>query len=237
MNTLVKIALTTAIAASATSAMADGSKFYMGLGFGQAKNQDWLSKNDVYNAMDVVASVLDIDSVDGSLSASSGNSDTAWKIFAGYELNKNFAAELSYVDLGTFEAKGSATGDFYDAGNNYLFTGSGVVLAKGEAQAFTLDGVGKFSPAQWVELFGKVGVYQAKSENRKAVAFTDGVNVVADTYSNQDHTTGLHFGFGADFNVLEHVAIRAEWERFSDVQFFGADANVELMSISAIYKF
>jgi OOP family OmpA-OmpF porin len=70
--------------------------------------------------------------------------DTAWRIFGGYEINRNFAVELGYTDLGEVSAPG----------------------ASAEATAWELVGVGSFPVADRFSIYGKLGGYRADTEAR-----------------------------------------------------------------------
>src|SRR5690554_4822033 len=74
--------------------------FYLGTAIGQAK-----LKNDTLDWLD-------------DLGASTDDKDTAFKLFAGYQFNPNFAVEASYVDFGDFTASGMLTDGFNIASGN-----------------------------------------------------------------------------------------------------------------------
>jgi len=44
------------------------------------------------------------------------NSNSAWKVFGGYQFNKNFGVEASYVSIGTFNMSNGNSIDLYGAG-------------------------------------------------------------------------------------------------------------------------
>jgi OOP family OmpA-OmpF porin len=233
MNKFAKLALATAVAVCATNAMAEG--WYGGIGAGKTKVQNWNSTSDVLDAMDVGASELGIDGFSGKISASTDDSDTGWKIFGGYQFHPNFAVEMAYMDLGEVTAKGRASGNFFCGG--YCFTGSYDVNAKTEASALIFDGIAKTDLAPWMSVFGKLGVYQAKVEQKVKLSITDGIDSIGGSDSRDDSNTGLHFGVGADFPITQSVALRAEWERLSKVKSDESESDVDLLSVSAILKF
>ena len=70
--------------------------------------------------------------------------DTAWKIFGGYEINRNFAVELGYTNLGEVSRPGASV----------------------EATAWELVGVGSFPVADRFSIYGKLGGYRAETEAR-----------------------------------------------------------------------
>lgn len=234
---LVKLVLAAAVAASATTAVAETIHGYVGLGGGQTKVSDWVSKSDVIDWMGADADALGIDGFDGTVAASSDDSDSGWKVFGGIQFHPNFSVELAYLDLGEVAAKGNASGDFYCG--SYCFTGSHNAKAKAEASAWTLDYIVKFDPASWLGLFGRLGGYRAEVEQKATATFSDGVDSLSFSASTDDKSTGFHFGLGANFYITESIAIRAEWERLNKVEVDDgeAESDVDLLSVSAIYKF
>src|SRR5438477_157243 len=92
----VVVGLTAAVFAlpAAAQMMSDTSAFYAGAGFGQSKAKEWCSTA-------------------GGISCD--DRDTAWRAFGGYQLNRNFAAELGYTKLGGGDvALGPTPGDKSD---------------------------------------------------------------------------------------------------------------------------
>jgi len=68
--------------------------------------------------------------------------DTAWRILGGYQINRNFAAELGYHDLG------KAT-----AGSSTL-----------KANAWELVAIGAFPVANQFSVYGKLGGYRGEAK-------------------------------------------------------------------------
>lgn len=235
MQMLKKAALVAAITVSTTSAIADEAGWYLGFGAGRAETKDWVSKGEAEEILNAVGYELGLGGI-GTISSSSDNEDTAWKLFVGYQLGANFAVEAAYLDLGTTSAKSQFTGDFYDLGMNYVGSGSLSTKVEGETEMLTLDGVAMLSPTQWLDLFGKAGLYYAESELTASVTLADSFDSVTGRDSVEDNNTGVHFGVGANFNITDNVVIRAEWERFADVEVEDAESDIDLISLSAIYK-
>ncbi len=235
MKKLKKAAFATAIAVSATTVCAAETGWYFGLGGGNAETKDWVSKAEAEELLNIVGDELGLNGI-GTISSSSDSEDSAWKFFAGYQLGSNFAIEAAYLDLGSTSAKSQFSGDIYDYGMNYLGRGSVGTKVEGETTALTLDGIGKVSPAKWLELFGKAGLYYAESELKFSITLADSFDSITESDSIEDSNAGLHFGFGANFNITDNVVIRAEWERFADVEVEDAESDIDLISLSAIYK-
>lgn len=74
--------------------------------------------------------------------------DTAWRLFGGYQFHRNFAAELGLHHLG------EVTQNF----------------GTRDAMLWELVGVGSFPVANALSVYGKLGGYYGKSEFRSSVA-------------------------------------------------------------------
>src|SRR5712671_1575456 len=109
--------------AVALPAVAQEAKWYVGAGVGQAKFK---------GACDGVP-------------VSCKDDDTAWKLFGGYQFNRNFGAELGYADLGKSNANG-------------IISGIGV-NASAAVTAWDLVGVGSIPLGQSFAVYGKLGIY------------------------------------------------------------------------------
>jgi len=73
--------------------------------------------------------------------------DTAWRLFGGYQINRNFAAEIGYHNLGEV--------NFVQGDRN--------------AQVWELVGVGAWPVATALSVYGKLGGYYGKSELKSSV--------------------------------------------------------------------
>jgi OOP family OmpA-OmpF porin len=110
--------------------------------------------------------------------------DIGFKIFGGFRLNENFAAEVGYVDLGEVSLAGPA--------------GSGSI----ETDGFQFAGVGRLPINEQFDVFAKIGLYMWD------------LSASGPGGSADDDGTDIMFGFGGAWNFTEQLALRAEWERF-----------------------
>lgn len=146
-----------------------------------------------------------------ALGISCDDADTAWKAFAGYQVNQNFALELGYTNLG--EVSGSAGGFNVDI----------------ESTAWEFVGLGILPLGNNFSFYGKAGLFRSE---------TDLTTNIPGVSEESESNTGLTFGVGAMLNVTRNVAVRAEWQRYQDVG--GGDigeADVDVLSVGALFRF
>jgi OOP family OmpA-OmpF porin len=207
-------ALLPALWAGAAQAQSQG--WYIGAGVGQSKANN--------------ASCSDLSGVfDPGFSCSSNDTDTGWKLFAGYQFNPNFALEGGYVDLGNFKASASGT------------VAAIPVTASGsnKASGFSFDAVGTLPVSEEFGLIGRIGVF-AWTLDSTATASGGGVGPPGTTASASDKPsgTGLDFGLGVKYDFNSVVGVRAEWQRFKSI---GDDttgkSDIDLLSASLVYRF
>ena len=140
--------------------------------------------------------------------------DTGWRIIGGYLLNRNFAIEVGYHDLG--KASQSAPGASLDF----------------KANAFELLAVGMLPITNEFSLYGKAGLYRGEVE---ATLNITGLGSDSLTETNTD----LTYGFGAQYNFTRNVGVRAEWQRYTamgDNATIG-ESDVDVMSLGIVYRF
>jgi OOP family OmpA-OmpF porin len=139
--------------------------------------------------------------------------DTTWKVFAGYQINRNFALELGYIDLGEVSVS-DPTGR--------------IGLA---ATAWEFVGIGSIPIADRFFFFGKIGLYRAETELNAAA----GTLVVNADESNTD----LTFGLGLRYDFTRNLGVRLEWQRYSDVKGPSIldEGDIDVMSVGVIWRF
>jgi OOP family OmpA-OmpF porin len=141
--------------------------------------------------------------------------DTAWKIFGGYQINRNFAAEAGYSQLGEVTATG------------------GGVNAKAKATAWDLVGVGSYPLSNQFSIYGKLGFYNGEVKVSSNVAGGSGKKT----------TTDLTYGAGVQYNFSRNLGLRGEWQRYASAKQPATTVTVEdksdvdVLSIGVVYKF
>jgi OmpA-OmpF porin, OOP family len=138
--------------------------------------------------------------------------DTAFKLFAGYQFHPNFAAEFGYTDLG--KAK------FSDP------LGS----AELKASAWELSALGLFPVMPSLQLFGRLGVYNGKTE-------------FSGDASGSKSKTGVTWGLGGEWDFTRNLGARLEWQRFTKMKANcdgcggESEGDVDNLSIGIVYRF
>jgi OOP family OmpA-OmpF porin len=170
-----KLLLVAALSVATTSVFAQS--FYLGGSAG-------VSQNKLYT-----------DPTLAPITLSQDKSDTALKIFGGYNIDKTFAIEASYADLG----KNKSTyfdGSVVEANSSNDFTAMTLAL---KANISKID---NFVP------FVKVGV--ARLENKEAGSMADG----SDSWSLTKKKTNFYWAVGTDYDLTKDVAVRFEYENY-----------------------
>lgn len=155
------------------------------------------------------ATVKDFCEGTGALGIACDDSDTAWKIFGGYQFNPNFALEAGYSQIGEFDL--SAAGD----------------VATVDGTALELVGIGIMPVAQRLAVYGKLGIYRGETDASSNFGF-----------SASETNTDLTYGFGVRFDAARNVALRAEWQRYTDVGGGDiGDSDVDVLSVGVLVRF
>ena len=165
-----------------------------------------------------------------------------WKFLGGYNFNEYFGAELAYVDAGE---------PAYKFANRTLGIASTNVLNFG-LSGFTFAGVFRYPITPQLSIFAKGGgfIWSAKSEVPENV-FTTVQSLaqilgLAVTIKKNAEDDGISYvaGAGAEFEIIENMSVRAEWERYavdaklSDGIFdYYYDDGVDFYSLGLLYKF
>ncbi len=194
---------------------ADDSGWYIGAGIGRS------NARDLGNA----ASTLDASLATQGITSSTlfGSTNTAWKLFGGYQFNQYFGVEGGYSNLGQFPANSAVTAPAPD-------TGSGTLT---ENNVWSLAAIGSAPILDKFSVFGKLGIaYSTVDFNY--VAPVSGVAI-----SQSSSQTEPLFGIGLKYEFNNHVGLRGEWERYLKVgnnsTIGGSD--VDLWNMSLQYRF
>ncbi len=174
----------------ATFALPASAQWYAGAGLGQSK-----FKGDL--------------SCDGVSGFSCTDTDTAFKIFGGYQINPNFAAELTYQDFGQVKLEGSG------------------LNASIKSHAFDISALGMMPFSGQFAAYGRLGVYFASSDGTSNV----GVNASASNNS-------LTYGLGLQWNPMPNLGLRAEFQIYNKVGGGDlGSGDIQVIGVSGLWRF
>ena len=155
-----------------------------------------------------------------STSISHDDRDTGYKVFAGYRINRNFALEGGFFDLGKF----GFTAATVPAG-----TLNGTIRLRG----VNLDAVGILPIAERFSAFGRVGANYVEARD----SFS-GTGLVAVTNSSPSkRETNYKLGLGLQYDFTDVLGMRLEAERYRINDAVGNRGDVDLLSVGLVYRF
>ena len=195
---------------STTSLAAPENHWYAGASLGQSR----VKFDDSGTAAGLVAEFGF-----GNTGFTDKDTDTAYKIFAGYRFNRNFALEGSYLHLGEWSQKTVIPSVGPVPSRDFEFK---VHWKRG----FSLAAVGLLPFRERFALFGKGGLYYAQTTGSTSI---QAVGSGADSGSN----TGIVAGAGLTFDLAHNITLRAEWERFFRVggDQTGGKTDIDFLSV------
>ena len=204
------------LAGSTVAALAADGGWYAGVGVGSAKYKDMPSAAEWNADLLTGYGITSTSTVD--------DSDTAWKLFAGYRFNKNFALEGSYADLGNASLDSTVTAP-----------AAGTASGSWEGKAWSFAALGILPVTEQFEVFGKVGVHYWDVDF--SVTATEGGADAAGSWS--DSGTNWLYGLGASYSLTKNIAVRADWVRYQDVGGEGetGQSDVDMWTLGIQYQF
>lgn len=142
-------------------------------------------------------------------------SDTAYSIGVGFDLNQFAAIEVAYRDFGSGQDSGIGSDEFGDF--DWTDTLS--------ASAFQASVVGKLPVSNSVDLFGRVGFANLEVDyDTNEGGFK--------TSESNSKTRGL-FGIGASYNLTPELALRAEYNQYAKWD----GLKLSALTVGATYRF
>jgi OmpA-OmpF porin, OOP family len=143
--------------------------------------------------------------------------DTAWGVFAGYQVNRYFAVEGGWTDFGETEASATVGGIPVNA----------AISAKG----WELVGVGSIPFTDQFSAYAKAGAFRWRVRGSVAVP---GVG----SASANDSGTDFTYGVGLRFDFTKVVGARLEWQRYNDVGSSNTgQGDLNLLTLGILVKF
>jgi OOP family OmpA-OmpF porin len=207
------VAAAAAIAATSGAQAAEpaaGANWYLGAGAGQARAK--IGDSTVSTALaGTGASVATI---------TRDETEFSYKLFTGYQYNRYLAFEVGYFNLGsfTFNATTMPAGTLNGAVKNTV--------------GANFDVLGTLPLADRFSLFARAGFQSSKTRD----LFSAG-GFALRTPTPSKNLNSYKAGLGAGFDFTRNVGMRAEWERYRIGDGYDDKLNVDVYSLSLLYKF
>jgi len=195
---------------AASSFAQDGSYYYGGLSIGQSR-----AKIDEPR---ITASLLGAGLATTTMTRD--ESDTAYKLFGGYQFNRNFALEAGYFNLGKF-------------GFTSTTVPAGTLNGQIKLQGLNLDLVGTLPLTERFSAIARIGAQHARA--RDAFSGTGAVSVLNPSPSSTE--TNYKYGAGLQYAFSPSVLLRGEAERYRINDAVGNHGGVNVFSLSLVFPF
>lgn len=211
VRTAGKLSLLTLALMAAPFAMADETAgWYAGANLGQAK----ATIDDARITSGLLGSGLTAGPINDD------DQHVAFKLFGGYQFNKNFALEGGYFDLGQF-------------GFSTTTVPNGTLDGSIKLKGINLDAVGILPITDKFSAFGRLGVTHTHADD--TFVGTGAVNVLDPNPSSR--STNLKVGLGLQYAFTEALSLRAEIERYRIDDAVGNKGDVDVASLGLVYRF
>lgn len=207
-----KLSLVALAVIASSYAVADDSGWYGGINMGQssAKIDDPRITSTLLGSGFTTSSIVDTDR------------DAGYKLYGGYRVNRNFAIEGGYFDLGTFGFKATTAAP-----------AAGTLTGEIKLKGLNLDAVGILPITDKFSAFGRVGVNYAQASD--TFSGTGLVKVINPNPSKTD--LNYKFGVGVQYKFTESLAMRVEAERYRIDDAVGNKGDIDLVSVGLVYLF
>ena len=210
VSTAGKLSLLTMALMAAPFAIAQDIGWYGGANIGRTQ----ASIDDARITSGLLGSGLSTTSIEDN------DRDRGYKLFGGYQVNKNFAVEAGYFDLGQFGFVANTTP-------------TGTLNGDIKVRGLNLDAVGILPITKKFSAFGRLGVTYARTKG--SFAGTGAVNVLNPNPSERD--ANLKVGLGVQYAFTDALSLRAEIERYRINDAVGNKGDVDMASIGLVYRF
>lgn len=220
----VSALLLSAMALSPLAAQAADTNWYGLIAVGQSSFD--IDRSDLDGAINSVGLAVDSSDLD--------DTDTGYKIQAGYKFNENFALEGGYIDLGRATYNGDAEP------SPVLGVDSFHLGADVKVYGANIDAVGILPFGSGFSAFGKAGIVLTYSDGSvSANASGEGGTGSID---DDDSETGVSpsLGVGLAYDLNETLSVRLEYQRIFAVKTADDDIDdidVDLASIGLVARF
>ncbi|VVC76561.1 Outer membrane protein A [Aquicella siphonis] len=213
------------------NAFAAAPGFYVGgqLGYGNVHQSD-ISRTDMN---DLIGSAVGNNKFTvNSFNNSGKDTGLAGRLFAGYQVNSNWAGELGWSKFSTMNTKASATATDNNPGGSTV-----TANARGNIKTDAVDLVAKgIYPLQNnVSVYGKVGAAYIMSRAHASASASEAGVTVSGSGSKNSHKIFPTVGVGASYDFTSNVAADLSYNRIQKV---GSSSNIgstDLVSVGLTY--
>ncbi|OZY86510.1 hypothetical protein CBP51_05665 [Cellvibrio mixtus] len=156
----------------------------------------------------------------GLTSITDDDRDNGFKVFAGYQLNDNFALEGGYFDLGQF-------------GSRAIKDQVGALKTQTKTRGFNIDLVGSLPMTEKLSAFARAGAHYSESKDR----FQGSGDVIVTDAHRRDRDVNFKWGGGLQYDFTQRFGMRLEAERYAINDVMGNNGAINLYSLGALYRF
>lgn len=156
----------------------------------------------------------------GTVSISDRDRDTGYKLFGGYQLNRNLSLEGGWFDLGRY-------------GFTATTTPAGTLTGDIRVRGLNLDAVGTFPVTDRLSVLGRLGVTHARTTG--AFRGTGAVGVTDPNPVKRD--TNLKAGLGLAYAFTPALTMRVEGERYRINDAVGNKGHIDMLSLGLVWRF
>lgn len=190
----------------------------------EAEDAGWYAGASIGQSM----AEIDDDRINRSLLASGftattisdDDKDIGYKLFGGYQFNRNFSLEGGYFDLGKM-------------GFTATTTPAGTLQGNIKLNGLNVDAVGLLPLTEKFSLLGRAGLNYAEAKD--SFSGTGAVGVANPSASKRD--LNYKVGVGAQYDFTRSFGMRAEAERYRINDAVGNEGDVDLLSLGVVYRF
>ena len=210
--TLAALGALTSPAALAQMTARDGSYYYGGLSVGQSR-----AKVDEAR---ILANQLGTGTGTAISSFASDETDTAFRVFGGYQINRVLGVELGFFDLGKL-------------GVSAVTVPAGTLIGELKAQGANLDLVGTMPVTERLSVLGRIGAHYTKTRgNFRGTGAVTPLNPIPSS-----RETNVKLGVGLQYAFTPSVLMRGEVERYQVNDAVGHRGGVNVVSVGLVFPF
>ncbi|CUI04808.1 OmpA family protein [Massilia antarctica] len=181
---------------------------YIGAGIGQSRS---------YTKAAPV--IRDLNALGGHVNSwNADEKDMGYKLFVGKQLNRYFAIEAGFFDLGNFNIKAG--------------TCCGVLNAEQKYKGVNLDLIAQLPMGERFSVYGRAGMHYTKAKTQ--FSGTRATGMFAGEHSEKKLNPKV--GVGLEYKFTEALALRAEAENYRVDDALRNNGNVRLYSMNLVYK-